>query len=474
MIRLYDQVLRHFLVTPRDAKRYLNALQFDITVVEDEVDVIDFAAIESLRLFASKAYEFIFSESDFFGVWASEYFDEHDSENSRHFLEGFLDKHYKKGDSLRNAIYNVIWFIFPNIHPQDYDRFEPIDDIEYYRRQRNICHPANFDTYFLLSTPASMISNAETKKFIDAANADQDITEHLSRIIDSDKGHSLSVKVLENIQSVSAAGARQIVGALCSNKSGFAFERGPFRCLRNEFIALTELLVEKSGSNDSERKQVVEKLVSSSGSLETWIRFLLYERNLIEEASKKSSQKDVRPVKKSASKPLAKEVVDAGIKALTQAIEHLDSEERLHTHPELQPILLYWDDLVSKKRRSEFIEKLLKRPLGAVALLTGFLAKGEIILAEAEDDEYQYRIPGVRLAIYALSKVVPIKCIRKLINAIDQTEIAKLDARQQLAITLLSNSKDDASFSKVVEEPVNDSAPTEPAAVEPVAAGKPS
>lgn len=161
--KLYYSGFNSFFQSVRDIKRFINSLGMTVRMVKSEVDVIDFIGLESLRVFIPEIYKAITENKNLFT-------------NPRQALSG--------GDQLIPKIKEALDAIFgqEKEHPETakkictqlFPSLESVYGNMYYgneswllwRKQKRICHPDNFDIYFLLGTPKGAVSNLETDEFL--------------------------------------------------------------------------------------------------------------------------------------------------------------------------------------------------------------------------------------------------------------------------------------------------------------------
>ena len=134
-----------FLRTPRDVTRLLNALTVTYPVVRNEVNLVDFVAIETLRLFAPGAYDVVRSNRmRFVGMYLAV---EHLQEENRTFHEDWLTRTERNADAVRVLVGQM----FPRVAALLAKAGRPaVNDIAL-RKTRRVCTEEVFDVYFRYS-----------------------------------------------------------------------------------------------------------------------------------------------------------------------------------------------------------------------------------------------------------------------------------------------------------------------------------
>ncbi len=129
-----------FLRTPRDVTRLANTLAVTYPALENEVNVVDFVAVETLRVFEPKAYDVIRSnEQRFTGLHVAA---RHLHEANVAFHAAWLTGSAKNPEAVRSLIARL----FPDLLDDSAGRVSR-DDLKL-RRARRICVAQMFPVYF--------------------------------------------------------------------------------------------------------------------------------------------------------------------------------------------------------------------------------------------------------------------------------------------------------------------------------------
>jgi len=155
----------HFLNTMRDVKVLINAIKMTYPPVKGEVNPVDFAAIETIRVFSSNIYHLIRSNPEKFAG--------HSDRNSYPRIEDIKPFHNKYIELLqeeeREVYKKFLKRIFPKLEAVFDDMLYGSDWEITWRKQLRICSPDIFPIYFQLATPAGDISQAEMKTTLASA-----------------------------------------------------------------------------------------------------------------------------------------------------------------------------------------------------------------------------------------------------------------------------------------------------------------
>lgn len=153
-VEVYDYGIMPLIQVPRDVVRFINAISMTFPAVANEVNPIDFFAIEAIRIFLPALYDLIRSNESKVTGWG----------NSRRLgTDGSLDAFRSAwvqslpsevSDDVQNAMYGL----FPGIGGQPGDTN---DVLLGWQRDRRICHPDLFHIYFRFSPLPSAVSHGE-------------------------------------------------------------------------------------------------------------------------------------------------------------------------------------------------------------------------------------------------------------------------------------------------------------------------
>lgn len=143
---IYNSGFKKFFRTIRDVKRFLNSLEFNISLMHKEysmeVNPIDFIAIESIRVFCPEFYSIMKSRKSLFTKT-----DADRNDNRKEEVEAILkevDAKYRKDlESLLFALFPQMSTIFGNT---DYG----YDVQSIWNKQLRVCSTDYFDAYFTL------------------------------------------------------------------------------------------------------------------------------------------------------------------------------------------------------------------------------------------------------------------------------------------------------------------------------------
>lgn len=152
-----------FIKTPRDVTRLTNTIRVTYPAVRGEVNVADFIAIETIRVFLPSLYGIIRSNPDqFTGHSRSDR--NREVEPLKSFHEAWLSQIPEK--TAQQSIQSLLQTLFPKLQSVWSNTWHEADREPAWRKARRICSDAVFPVYFRLSVPDGVPSHAEMRALI--------------------------------------------------------------------------------------------------------------------------------------------------------------------------------------------------------------------------------------------------------------------------------------------------------------------
>jgi predicted KAP-like P-loop ATPase len=145
-----------FFRTLRDIKRYSNSLLLTLPSINEEINYLDFAALEAIRLFCPDVYNQMPNNKDLLlGNKPLFSLDLNQAEIEQRKIK--IDNIAKLADQkYQKTVRNIISELFPHAGEAAYNGHN-----RYYRIDKRICSSDRFDRYFLLAVPEGEISQVE-------------------------------------------------------------------------------------------------------------------------------------------------------------------------------------------------------------------------------------------------------------------------------------------------------------------------
>ena len=146
-----------FLKTGRNVKRLTNALRLSYVAVENEVNIVDFLAIETIRVFIPEVYYLIRSNPDMFTGYIDMY-----SGCKKDDLIAFHNKWLGNiNDTNKEILKDLLTRIFPKFKSTYENINYGADWKSEWRKSLNICSEDIFPIYFKFFIPEENMSNVQ-------------------------------------------------------------------------------------------------------------------------------------------------------------------------------------------------------------------------------------------------------------------------------------------------------------------------
>lgn len=153
--------------TLRGMYRFINMISITYNSIKDDIDIADFIAIESLRLFRPKVYQKILDRKDLLTnsteYPASKYHKNYDGAIESVFI-------CDEPESEHSRLKDLMFLLFPSMNSTSTIDAVSSDHMYDWEQERRICSATHFDTYFRFSVSTKAISQDEFEKFINNAS----------------------------------------------------------------------------------------------------------------------------------------------------------------------------------------------------------------------------------------------------------------------------------------------------------------
>jgi predicted KAP-like P-loop ATPase len=163
---IYLEGIDHFINTPRDIIRLINALQATYPCVKGEVNSVDFIAIETIRVFMPEFYDVIRMNQDILVGENSISQQWKTRDKKKAIFESWLEA-LPEGD--RVSAKHLLSRLFPEFNSAFGGALYGSEWQPTWRKQLRICSSDIFPLYFRFSLDVDAISNSEIKKLLSIA-----------------------------------------------------------------------------------------------------------------------------------------------------------------------------------------------------------------------------------------------------------------------------------------------------------------
>jgi predicted KAP-like P-loop ATPase len=223
------------LQTPRRAKRYINALIFALTLLKNEVNIVDLMLIEGIRVFYPKLYYVIRQYPDIFvGLdleMSSKYELSRNNEEVRQRSLKILNEGLEElTANEKEAAKNLLKDIFPGLRRRVFSDIDSMKDMEEnpewkWEQEQRIASKQYFSRFFSYTVTKGEISELELESFLRESenNSIPDIAAELKKLITKGSADKLVLKLIEQVKKLSPETSRKL--ALAVSQVGNSFSK---------------------------------------------------------------------------------------------------------------------------------------------------------------------------------------------------------------------------------------------------------
>lgn len=157
---------------PRDIVRFTNTLAITYQAVREEVNSVDFIALEAIRVFLPNLYNIIRTNQEWFSGYSRDTKNDEEQAARQAFHEQWQQS---LPEELQESTKALLERVFPKIGSTGYGS----DWLQEWRKGARACHPDFFSIYFRLTLPAGGVSRSEIKKLLALASKPSDLAGNL-------------------------------------------------------------------------------------------------------------------------------------------------------------------------------------------------------------------------------------------------------------------------------------------------------
>ena len=170
---IYTRGLNAFFRNLRDVTRYVNSLQFSFSLVNEEVNGVDFFALTALQVFTPALYDKVRDNKDLFAGAANYLDDAKTIENRKMQFDELFDEAMRtteKVQSLQKQLKDLLQLLFPKLKSLNGSAYYAENWLNDWRKACRVCHPDFFDRFFALSLRKGELSQSEMRAVLALAH----------------------------------------------------------------------------------------------------------------------------------------------------------------------------------------------------------------------------------------------------------------------------------------------------------------
>lgn len=225
MGNLFHSGFKEHFRTIRHIKRYANGLRLTLAPVAEEVDLVDFLAVELLRVFHPEVYLGVAAGKEMLVPSRMSYRDAIPVERLRQWVDELCSKaspgfeeHVR---SLLRELFPELARVYSNTHYGDGYAAE-------WRKACRVCSPAVFDKFFLLAVPEGEVSEVEMRAFVDGVRDVERTKEFLGRARESGRARRFMERLEDFTSELPVEAIPPLVRTLFDEGDSLRFESRGF------------------------------------------------------------------------------------------------------------------------------------------------------------------------------------------------------------------------------------------------------
>lgn len=405
--------MQNYFDNLRNVYRYTSTLSFHFALLRGkkafEVNPVDLIAIECLRVFEPDVYREIARSKEILTKFNT---DRTDRNEDAALINGIFDK---ASINKKNLVKEMMEYLFPTIESTLKGVIYSIDFQRTWLREMRICHPSNFEKYFLFSIPIGELSNSDLQEMLHLTAS----SEKLSSFILLLKERGILKNALSQFESFTNEipldnGSAYIkgildIGDLIDHEStGFTFFSSNTHATR-----LVVWFLRRIDDMEQRGKLLLDCFKSSDG-------LSIVEHILQSEENRRQKADSAQTLRDDEFELIKLEFV----KKLDEM--SANSPDKLLNHEHLVSFLYRWKRWGDESKVIHWLELQVKTIEGCMKLLKGFVTRS----ASQTVGDYSVKIKTY-IKLENIESFLDIESIRQQVSELDES---KLDAEDRQAL----------------------------------------
>lgn len=208
---VFNSGFKNHFRTIRDIKRYSNGLRVRLAPISQDVDLVDFLAIELIRLFHPEIYHKIAQEKNMLAPEATDIRDEMQAEKIQNWLDEICGE---SSIGFRDHTKELLCSLFPELDSV-YRNFTYGDSLRNeWRKECRVCSPETFYRFFSLAIPDGDISETEMTDFVNNLGNVYATSKTLRNALTSGKARRLLVRFQDYTDEIQTEQVAPLISVL--------------------------------------------------------------------------------------------------------------------------------------------------------------------------------------------------------------------------------------------------------------------
>jgi hypothetical protein len=164
---VFGFVVRPLIQTPRDVRRYVNAIPAALIRLEDEVNLVDVLALEAVRVLQPEVFELLAVSSETLTYTHGGYIGGGDDRAQRDAHAAVVERFISAGGEHASAIRELCRWVFPGSRAFFENNHHGPEWRRTWRRERRVAHPDVLGIYLEAALPAGAVPAAVVRAAFD-------------------------------------------------------------------------------------------------------------------------------------------------------------------------------------------------------------------------------------------------------------------------------------------------------------------
>ena len=404
--------------TIRDIVRYSNGLNLNYALISDEVNMVDFMALEGIRIFAPQSYDqirrnkAIITRTSTTGILQPK----EDIATTKTILEKIFNPASSDNTERGKIVEDVCKVLFPQLG-RIYANFDFSNSQQEWRQQKRICSEEVFERYFMLGIPKGEISEEEMKTTLALGNDHLKFAEALNELFERKLGKRFLERFEDYIGEVQEENILETILGLFEIEERIVSEpRGMLQAGADYQAARLAYLLLKRIREKTQRKNTIIDAINKTSKIFSPVHFV----SLISPDSTEDAPRNEARVELELSQEDSFELHNLCVtKIKTAAVSG-----ELSKSPHLGMIMYRWHDWGNADEVKEYARKLVETDEGVIDFLVGVTIE---VLSSSTGRRAEIQQKDI-------SAFIDIELIKTRVAQIKETEWEKLNNIQQEAV----------------------------------------
>jgi len=414
---VFHSSLSSYFNNLRNVYRFTSTLSFHFSLYQSknafEVNPVDLIAIECIRLFEPDVYKKI-SQSKSFFTEARSVRDEPNRVKEEEKFNQILNL-TKEGN--KEKLRDLLHYIFPTLGRISGQTYAS-NVYDTWLRDMRVCHPSNFDKYFLFSIPSGELSHSELQEMLALTNDSKALTNFIKELHKRDVLKNALGQFIAFIEQIQIENSQSFISSMLNTCDEVGNDDYSFSLNSANYMTMfVEKTLKRIEDIDDRGNLLLECFQKPESGLNVIESILQYEEN--------------RRGKNEGDYLLSNSTFEI---LKTKFVEKLDllsesEESNLITHPQLGSFIYRWKRWGDDKKVSSWLVEQIKNPEYCLILLKSFVQKGS---SQAWGDHVSSKTAKINLE--NIEEFFPV-CLME--DSLKHLKRVNLDVSEQEAIDAL-------------------------------------